>query len=329
MLLLLATLLAQEPDTARVGHLLRTLAADSMEGRRTASVGERRAGEFLAREMRTIGLVPAGDHGSFFQAVPLVQLPGNNGRPGRMVLASDPRAPAEAPDSLRAVGRNVTGMLVGSDPALKDEAILLVAHYDHMGMGRPVGTDSIFNGADDDASGVTAIMEVARRIASGPRPKRTIIISAMTGEEMGLLGARHYLNQPAVPLEKTVAVLVVEMIARPDSLAGGPGKAWLTGYERSTMGDLLRDNGIPIIPDPRPSQNFFQRSDNYAFALKGIPAHTLSSYGLHTDYHRVTDEAALADLVHMDAIIAAATRAVRILADGARPAWHPGGQPTP
>lgn len=329
MLLLLAALLAHEPDTARVGYLLRTLAADSMEGRRTASVGERRAGDFLAREMRAIGLAPAGENGSFFQAVPLVQLPGNNGRPGRMVLASDPRAPGDAPDSLRAIGRNVTGMLVGSDPALKDEAILLVAHYDHMGMGRPVAGDSIFNGADDDASGVTAIMEVARRIASGPRPKRTIIISAMTGEEMGLLGARHYLNQPAVPLDQTVAVLVVEMIARPDSLAGGPGKAWLTGYERSTMGDLLRDNGIPIVPDPRPAQNFFQRSDNYAFALKGIPAHTLSSFGLHTDYHRVTDEAALADLAHMDAIIAATTRAVRILAEGARPTWHPGGQPTP
>nr|MBP9898703.1 M28 family peptidase [Gemmatimonadales bacterium] len=118
-----------------------------------------------------------------------------------------------------------------------------------------------------------------------------------------------------------------EMIGRPDSLAGGPGKAWLTGYERSTMGDMLKANGIAIVPDPRPSQNFFRRSDNYAFAEMGIVAHTLSTFNLHTDYHRPSDDADKFDFDHMTAVIKAGAQAVRHLADGATPAWHEGGKP--
>jgi Zn-dependent M28 family amino/carboxypeptidase len=154
-----------------------------------------------------------------------------------------------------------------------------------------------------------------------------VILLLSTGEEMGLLGTRWYLEHPAVPLDRTVANLQIEMIARPDSLAGGSGRGWLTGYERSTMGDMLRDAGSPIVPDPRPDQRFFERSDNIAFALRGIPAHTLSSYGLHDDYHRPTDEAGVVDFAHMTQVIQAAVGAVRLLADGDTPQWHPGGRP--
>ena len=123
---------------------------------------------------------------------------------------------------------------------------------------------------------------------------------------------------------------------RPPSVVGRPpgghracgaGKAWLTGYERSTMGDVLKANGIPIVPDPRPAQSFFTRSDNIGFARRGIPAHTLSSFNLHTDYHQLTDEVDKVDFAHMTAVIEAAARAVRLLTDGAKPAWHPGGRP--
>jgi Zn-dependent M28 family amino/carboxypeptidase len=151
----------------------------------------------------------------------------------------------------------------------------------------------------------------------------------VTGEERGLIGTRWYLDNPVVPLERTVANFNVEMIGRPDSLAGGPGKGWLTGYERSTMGDMLRAQGIPLVPDPRLAQNFFQRSDNYGFALRGIPAHTLSSFGLHADYHRPGDEADTIDYPHLTQVIQAASRAVRLLTDGPRVEWKPGGRPTP
>jgi Zn-dependent M28 family amino/carboxypeptidase len=221
----------------------------------------------------------------------------------------------------------VTGILRGTDPALRDEAVLVLAHYDHVGIGRAIDGDSIYNGADDDASGVVAVLEIARLLSQSGGARRTIVFSAMTGEEMGLLGAREYIARPPLPLDQTVAVLVIEMIGRPDSLAGGAGKGWLTGYELSTMGDVLRDNGIPIVPDPRPTQNFFRRSDNFAFARIGIPAHTLSSYNLHSDYHRPSDEADAMDFDHMTAVIGAAAQAVRVLADGPRPDWHPGKRP--
>jgi len=117
------------------------------------------------------------------------------------------------------------------------------------------------------------------------------------------------------------------MIDRPDSLAGGPGHAWLTGYERSTMGDTLAAHGLPIVKDPRPEQNFFGRSDNIAYARMGIPAHTLSTFDLHADYHHANDEVRLADFDHMAGVINAAVVAVRLLGDGFKPEWHPNGKP--
>ena len=187
--------------------------------------------------------------------------------------------------------------------------------------------DSVFNGADDDASGVVAVMEIARRLAAGPRPKRTIVFMTTTGEEVGLLGTRWYMQHPVVPNDALVANLEIEMIGRPDSLSGGKGRAWLTGFERSTMGDIFAANGLPIVPDKRPSQNFFGRSDNIAFARMGIPAHTISSFNLHEDYHQVTDEVRAVDFEHMAAVIDAATKAVDLLASGPAPVWKPGGKP--
>jgi hypothetical protein len=117
------------------------------------------------------------------------------------------------------------------------------------------------------------------------------------------------------------------MIGRPDSLVGGLGRAWLTGYERSTMGATLRASGLPIYPDARPEQNFFSRSDNIGFARRGIVAHTLSSFNLHTDYHRPSDEVGATNFDHMAQLINTAAAAVRLLADGKKPEWHEGGQP--
>jgi hypothetical protein len=129
-----------------------------------------------------------------------------------------------------------------------------------------------------------------------------------------------------VPLERTVADFQIEMIGRPDSLAGGPGRGWLTGYERTTMGDQLSAAGSPIVPDPRPEERFFFRSDNAPFAFAGIPAHTLSSFNLHEDYHRPSDEVDRVDFDHMASLVDAAVEAVRFLADGPTPEWKEGGR---
>lgn len=296
----------------------------------TGARGSAMAARLIASEMQRIGLTPAGDSG-FFQRVPMVRVRRGEGAQSRFVLAlADSWAALDTiPVERRAAGVNVVGILRGSDPLLRDEAVLVDAHYDHLGIRQPVNGDSIYNGADDDASGTIAVLEIARAIAAGPPPRRTIVFLATTGEEVGLLGTRWYVRQPVHPLERTVANLEIEMIGRPDSLAGGRGKGWLTGYERSTMGEMLAREGIPIVADARPEQNFFMRSDNIAFARLGIPAHTLSSFNLHADYHRPSDDMASVDAGHMAQVIGAATRAVRLLADGAKPEWKPGGRPEP
>jgi Zn-dependent M28 family amino/carboxypeptidase len=228
-----------------------------------------------------------------------------------------------------AVGVNLIGLVRGTDPSVADEAVVVGAHYDHLGIGSSVNGDSIYNGADDDASGVAAVLTAARELAAGPRPRRTVVFLLSTGEEQGVLGTQWYLQHPAVPLERTVADLEVEMIGRPDTLAGGPGRLWLTGYDRSTLGERLAGAGLPVVADPYPDQHFFERSDNIVFAWRGIPAHTLSSFGLHRDYHQPSDEVRRIDPEHLDRAAEVVSRAVRLLADGDPPVWHPGGRPVP
>lgn len=229
---------------------------------------------------------------------------------------------------------NVIGKIAGvgtaERPELAQEAIVFSAHYDHIGVDSRAaeGADAIRNGADDDASGCAAVMELAEAFAAGPPPARTLIFLFATGEEIGLVGTHHYINYPVAPLERTAANLNFEMIGRPDELIGGAGKLWLTGFEMSNLGPRFRELGLAIESDQRPDQNFFQRSDNYAFAVKGVVAQTLSSYNLHRDYHRVSDEPATLDYAHMESCVRAALEGARALADGRiDPAWAPGKNP--
>ncbi|MGH7653452.1 MAG: M20/M25/M40 family metallo-hydrolase [Gemmatimonadaceae bacterium] len=308
---------------AGVRRILSALADDSMEGRASGTPGAQRAARYIAGEMKKIGLEPLGDSG-FYQRVAVTA---DTGVRHRLRVRQSFAALDTVPPARWRPAVNVLGVIRGSDPALSKEYVLVDAHYDHLGIGRPVNGDSIYNGADDDASGVTAVLEIARQMLRGPKPKRTVVFAAMIGEEVGLLGTNWYIAHPAIPLENMAANLEIEMIGRPDSLAGGEGRAWLTGYERSTMGDELAANGIPIVPDKRPAQQFFQRSDNIAFARRGIPAHTLSSFNLHADYHQPSDEISKVDFVHMAGVINAGARAVRLLTDGPKPEWKPGGRP--
>lgn len=319
-------------EIAEAWQDLAVLSADSLLGRATGTPGERKAARYLAERFAAAGLEPAGDEGSFLQRVPIaVRATPDDPRGRRQQVRALPgfAIPAELEGARLDTATNVIGFIRGADPALRDEVILVTAHFDHVGVGRAVNGDSIYNGADDDASGTAAMLEIARRLASGPAPRRTVVFAAMTGEEVGLIGTRWYINNPPFPLERTVANLNLEMLARPDSVAGGPGRAWLTGYERSTMADIFQAAGVPVIADPRPEQNFFERSDNIAFARLGIVAHTLSSFGLHRDYHQPSDELATVDPAHFAAVVAAAVQATRALADGETPVWKPGGRPAP
>jgi hypothetical protein len=310
-----------------VRRILSTLAADSMEGRATGTRGALKAAKFIASEMKALGLEPAGDSG-YFQKIPFASTTSTSRGPTLTLLPSFDSL-AKIPEPARVISYNVIGVIPGADPALKDQVVAFAAHYDAIGIVAPVNGDSIVNGADDDGSGVTAILEVARTFAKGAKPKRTILFMATTGEEQGILGTQWYVAHPKFPLSKMVAEMEVEMAGRPDSLAGGSGKLWMTGADRSTMGAMLKAAGIPIVPDPYPQFRFFERSDNIVFALKGIPAHTLSSYNLHRDYHSPSDDVTRIDFAHLTAIARAAAAAARLLADGPAPVWNPGGQPTP
>lgn len=236
------------------------------------------------------------------------------------------------------IARNVVAHLPAAPSAEVEaqapQAIVLSAHYDHLGtreprQGEPEGADLVFDGADDDASGVAAVLELAEALALGPAPKREVVVLLATAEEVGLLGTYHYLDNPVVPLDRTALNLNFEMLGRPDPMLGA-GRLWLTGFERTNLGPTLLEKGLDIAVDPRPEENFFQRSDNYAFARLGIPAQTLSSFGKHRDYHRESDAWWTLDYEHMATALEPALEIVRLAASGElSPEWLPGGKPEP
>ncbi len=226
---------------------------------------------------------------------------------------------------------NAVGRLTGSDPASAAEVILLSAHLDHLGTrsapNAASGADTIYNGADDDASGTVAVLELAQAIARGPRPKRTIVFAFFGSEESGGFGSRYFADRPVVPLAQVVANLQFEMIGRPDGKVP-PHTLWLTGYERSTLGPVLAKQGAKLVQDPHPEQSFFTRSDNIQFARRGVIAHTVSSYGLHKDYHQPSDEITRIDFAHMTDSIRSMLDPIRWLANsGFKPEWLSGMKP--
>jgi aminopeptidase YwaD len=234
-------------------------------------------------------------------------------------------APMETPET--AFTWNAVGRLRGSDPKLRDSAILLSAHMDHLGVGAAVNGDSIYNGADDDASGTTAVLELARVLGAGPKPRRTVLFALFGSEELGGFGSTYWREHPPIPLDHISANLEFEMIGRADA-AVAPDTLWLTGWERSNLGPTLAAHGAKLVGDPHPAENFFTRSDNYVLAQKGVVAQTVSSYGLHKDYHQPSDDLAHLDLKHMDGSIASMLGPVRWLVNSNfKPKWNAGGQP--
>jgi len=303
------------------------LASDELHGRGSATREEHLAALYAASLFRSYGLeaVPsvASADGGYIQHAPL---------------------PAELPKRLveylkkmgfdqnqRTDAWNAIALLRGTDadptPAPVKDVILLTAHLDHLGLGNPVDGDSIYNGADDDASGTTAVLELARTLSQGPRPKRSILFVLFGSEELGGYGNQYFLEHSPVPLTQIVANLEFEMIGRPDA-ALKTKSLWLTGYERSDLGKTLAQHGAHLSADPHPAEHFFRRSDNYALAKKGIVAQTVSSFGLHTDYHQPSDELVKIDFPFLTSAINSMVEPVRWLANTDwRPTWTAGGKP--
>ena len=234
-------------------------------------------------------------------------------------------SPMEPPQS--ASTWNVVGGIKARAAGLEDSTILLSAHLDHLGVGPAVNGDSIYNGADDDTSGVTAVLEFARVLSRMRPPLRPVIFAFFGSEELGDLGSQYFLEHPPVPLENISANLNFEMIGRPDAQVGENG-LWMTGWDRSDLGPELDKHGAALVADPHPAEHFFRRSDNYALAKKGVVAQTISSFGLHPDYHQPGDDIAHIDFKHLDdAITSLMKPLIWLVNSNFQPQWSDGRKP--
>jgi hypothetical protein len=228
---------------------------------------------------------------------------------------------------------NVTGYVEGSDPELRDEYILLMAHFDHIGVQRgPLAAnlpDTVFNGARDNVMGTVAMMAAARQFAASP-PPRSVIFLAVTAEEVGLIGSLHYTRSPLVPLEQTVFVLNSDGAGYTDTTI-----VTVVGLGRTSADDAIIEGaqrfGLEAIADPVPQQSLFNRSDNVNFARLGIPAPTFSpgfrEFGpaLMRTYHTVEDRPETVDFNYLYQFVGAFYASARLIASmPERPVWKEG-----
>ncbi len=212
---------------------------------------------------------------------------------------------------------NVAGMIPGKSKP--DEYVIFSGHYDHIGIGKPNEKgDSIYNGANDDASGTTAVIMLAKHFASVGGNERTIIFTAFTAEEVGGFGSQYFSKQfdPA----KVVAMFNIEMIGTDSKW--GTNSAYITGYEKTNMGEILQKNlagsQFQFHPDPYPEQQLFYRSDNATLARLGVPAHTISTSKMDIEphYHKVSDEIGTLDTKNMTEIIRAIAISSKSIVNG-------------
>lgn len=203
---------------------------------------------------------------------------------------------------------NVVGVLPGKSK--KDEYVIFSGHYDHIGVGKPVNGDSIYNGANDDAAGITSAIMLAKYFKKLGNNERTIVFAAFTAEEIGGYGSQYFSRQmdPA----KVMAMFNIEMIGTESKW--GKNSAYITGYEKTDMGTILQKSlegtGFTFYPDPYPDQQLFYRSDNATLARLGVPAHTISTAKMDKEphYHKVSDQVETLDMEN----IAQITKAIAL-----------------
>ena len=264
------SLSSQSINESLVKKHIYTLANDSMQGRKAGTEGIEKAAKYIEGQFKKIGLKYFNNN-SFRQTFNYKNKRSRNQEELKLY--------------------NIIGFLEGNEK--KDEIVVISAHYDHLGMKSSGAGDLIFNGANDNATGVAAVLALAEYFKSKNNNSRSILFIAFTAEEMGLVGS-NYFGKTISP-ESIVAGINIEMIGKESPF--GPNTAWLTGFQRSNFGKIIQKNlsssGFKIYPDPFISYRLFFRSDNASFARLGIPAHTFSTSPMDKDldYHKVTDEA--------------------------------------
>ncbi len=211
---------------------------------------------------------------------------------------------------------NVVGILPGKSK--KDEYIIFSGHYDHLGVRRPVNGDSIYNGANDDAAGTTAVIMLAKYFKTLGNNERSIVFAAFTAEEMGGYGSQYFSRQ--FDPNKVVAMFNIEMIGTESKW--GRNSAYITGYEKTDMSSILQKNlegsGFTFYPDPYPEEQLFYRSDNATLARLGVPAHTISTSKMDNEpnYHKVSDQIETLDMDNMAMIIRAIALSSKTIVSG-------------
>lgn len=211
---------------------------------------------------------------------------------------------------------NIAGVIPGK--TTPNEYVIFSGHYDHLGIIKPVGQDSIANGADDDASGTTAVITLAKYYKKLNNNARTLIFVAFTAEEIGEFGSQYFAK--TVDPDKVVAMFNIEMIGK--SSKWGQNSAFITGYERSDFGKILQKNlegtAFKFYPDPYPAEDLFYRSDNASLARVGVPAHTISTDQIDSDklYHTVGDEIKTLDMANITSTIRAIALSSRSIVNG-------------
>jgi Zn-dependent M28 family amino/carboxypeptidase len=280
-------------DSTMVRKHLYTLAADDMEGRKSGTAGIEKAAVYIENEFKKIGLSTFGDLENYRQTFTF-----KNRRTNEDITSS-----------------NIIGVLEGSSK--KDEYVIISAHYDHLGMKKAGDGDLIYNGANDDASGVTGVLTLAAYFKEIGH-ERTLIFAAFTAEEMGLIGSTHF--GKGIDATKFVAGINLEMIGKTPSF--GPNTAWLTGFERSDFGTIIQQNlvgtGYQLFPDPYKKFNLFFRSDNASLARLGVPSHTFSTTPIDVDpdYHQVSDEAETLNMTVITQTIQAVAKGTESIING-------------
>lgn len=270
---------------------IEVLSSDSLEGRETGKPGQKMAAEYIANHFKKIG-IPPYKRKTYYQKFKV--------KSERHICKCDDCDLAffkrifKSNQTIR--GENVLGYIEGSD--LKDELLIITAHYDHLGKHDSL----IFNGADDDASGVSAALEIAEAFMlakkAGHGPRRSILIMPVSGEEKGLLGSRYYTDNPIYPLENTVANLNIDMIGRLDDWHDNGNYVYLIGsdrlsYDLHNLNEKINDEYIEIDLDYRfndkdDPNRYYYRSDHYNFAKNDIPV-IFYFNGVHEDYHKPSD----------------------------------------
>lgn len=296
------------------GHV-NVIAADSMLGRDTPSRGLDMTASYIAATFRALGLQPGGDSGSYIQRYPVAT----------GAKTSGPRAAAGGEASFDPHSApNVVGILPGTDATLRHQYVVISAHMDHVGVSPGSTPDSIWNGADDDASGTAGVLALAAALAQDP-PRRSVILLTVSGEEKGLWGSRWFTENPPVPVDSIVADLNLDMIGRnwKDTIS-------VIGLPYSDLGTTLKqvvaahpELGLTAVGDLWPQENFFVRSDHYNFVRQGIPALFFFN-GTHEDYHRASDSPDRIDAEKEARVVRLVYHTVIAVGNAdARPAWDP------